>query len=240
MENTKTGIYIDGLNFYYGALRNSTNKWLNIQAFAQLLVPNDDISVIRYFTAPINARPSDPRITTRQSTYFRALETLPLVQIHKGRFTSRVTPKALADSVVKPSELFTPPFLPNFVYNAMWKNKVNRRTGSATIAKVVIDEEKESDVNLGVHLVNDAARGIINKAIVISNDSDLREAIKISTSFGITVGIVNPHPGPTSKHLKSVSQFEIQLRRESFVKCQFPATVKDHRGRDISRPREWR
>ncbi len=36
----------------------------------------------------------------------------------------------------------------------MWRDKVRRRTDGVTRARVMIEEEKGSDVNLGVHLVN--------------------------------------------------------------------------------------
>jgi hypothetical protein len=51
-----TGIYIDGLNLYYGALRNSPYRWLDLERFCQVLLPQDQISTIRYFTAPIKRR----------------------------------------------------------------------------------------------------------------------------------------------------------------------------------------
>jgi uncharacterized LabA/DUF88 family protein len=240
MENAKTGIYIDGLNFYYGALRDTNYKWLNLEAFARLLVPHDTISVIRYFTAPINARPGDPRITTRQSTYLRAVQTLPNVSVHQGRFTSRVYSRALADSKIDHTSLFTPHFRPRVLYSAMWKDKVRRRAGDATTAKVIIDEEKGTDVNIGVHLLNDAARQLINKAIVVSNDSDLCEAIQLSKEFGVKIGILNPRMRGTSKHLKAVASFEMPLRHDALAKCQFPPSIKDAKGKEISRPREWR
>lgn len=240
MENAKTGIYIDGLNFYYGALRNTSYKWLNLEAFARLLLPDDDVHSIRYFTARVNSRPEDPRIPTRQATYLRAIGTLPSVSIHIGRFTSRVKSKALADSQIEPTDLFTPHFRPRSMYKVMWNDKVRRRTDGATRAKVIIDEEKGSDVNLGVHLLNDAARGRIEKAVVFSNDSDLTEAITLARDFGVDVGILNPHPVATSKHLRAVANFEVPFRAQALSKCQFPVTVRDQSGREINRPREWR
>ena len=157
-----------------------------------------------------------------------------------GRFTSRVKSKALADSQMAPTELFTPHFRPRSMYKVMWNDKVRRRTDGATRAKVIIDEEKGSDVNLGVHLINDAARGKIDKAVVFSNDSDLTEAISLAREFGIEVGVLNPHPGATSRHLRAAATFEVPFRSQSLSKCQFPVSVRDTGGREINRPREWR
>jgi hypothetical protein len=46
-------------------------------------------------------------------------------------------------------------------------------------AKVIKTEEKGSDVNLATHLLHDAQMGRFDVAVVISNDSDLLEPIKI-------------------------------------------------------------
>ena len=43
-------------------------------------------------------------------------------------------------------------------------------------------EEKETDVNIGIHLVADALAGDFDRAIVISADSDLRSAIALAKS----------------------------------------------------------
>ena len=240
MVQSQTGVYVDGLNFYYGALKTGQQKWLDLESFARLLLPHDDITIIRYFTATVNARPADPRVPIRQQTYLRALATLPLVSIHKGRFTTRVRSKVLADQYESHLELFVPHFRPRFIYKAMWNDKVRRRSDFATRARVVIEEEKGSDVNLGVHLVSDSARGIIDKAVVISNDSDLTDGITLARNFGVDVGILNPHKSRTSKHLKAVASFEIPFRIESLAKCQFPVTLSDKLGREIHQPREWR
>ncbi len=235
-----TGIYIDGLNLYYGALRNTSYKWLNLETLARTLLPKDEIKIIRYFTARVNARPGDLQAPVRQDAYIRALATTPVVQIHKGRFTSRIKPKVLADNKVHPTEIFSPRFRPRSLYLVMWNDKVRRRVNDTTQAQVIIDEEKGSDVSLGVHLLNDSVRGSIDKAVVISNDSDLAEAIVLARTFGVPVGIVNPHKSATSRHLKEVSTFEIHLRDEVVPRCQFPMTIRDSRGREIHKPKMWR
>lgn len=240
MPEHRTGVYIDGLNFYYGALKGSPHKWLNLDEFAARLFPRDQIARIRYFTAVVNSRPNDPGIPVRHSTYLRALRTLPTTSIHLGRFASRVRARVLADEFEHHTNLFTPHFRPRPLFSMMWNDKVRRRNGAGTLARVVIEEEKGSDVNLGVHLVNDAARGRIDKALVISNDSDLAEALELTKEYGVSVGLLNPHASSTSKHLREASSFVMPFRRESLALAQFPDTVTDHRGREIHKPKEWR
>jgi hypothetical protein len=74
-----TNVYIDGFNFYYGALRNTPYRWLNPEALCQLLLPKNTISQIKYFTALVSARPNDLDQPLRQQLYLRALATLPKV-----------------------------------------------------------------------------------------------------------------------------------------------------------------
>jgi hypothetical protein len=87
----KANVYIDGFNFYYGCLRKSPHKWLDLNAFCSNLLPTNQINQIRYFTAAVVPRPNDPSQGQRQQTYLRALRTLPNISIIMGHFlTNRV------------------------------------------------------------------------------------------------------------------------------------------------------
>ena len=72
-----TNVYIDGFNLYYGSLKGTPYKWLDLAELSSVLLPQDTISRIRYFTAQVNARPHDPQQPVRQQTYLRALPTIP-------------------------------------------------------------------------------------------------------------------------------------------------------------------
>jgi hypothetical protein len=108
------------------------------------------------------------------------------------------------------------------------------------MARVVIPEEKGSDVNLGTHLLYDALKGHFDKAIVITNDSDLCEPIRLAVSEGIPIGIVNPHRNaPTNRKLACVASFEIPLRGRTISSCQMPNPVTAANGKQIHKPKEW-
>ena len=88
----KTNIYLDGFNFYYGVLKGTPYRWLNVAALCQILLPGDQINRIKYFTALVGPRPGDPFKRERPETYFRALRTIPNLTIILGRFlTHEVT-----------------------------------------------------------------------------------------------------------------------------------------------------
>ena len=60
--------YIDGFNLYNGALKGTAYKWLDLQAFTQTFRAADQVSVVKFFTARVNARPNDRDLCRRSLT----------------------------------------------------------------------------------------------------------------------------------------------------------------------------
>lgn len=176
----------------------------------RLLLPKNVIHEIKYFTASVAARPNDPDQPVRQQTYLRALRTLPNVSIILGHFlTSEVTMP-----VANPS-----PGQPKYI-------------------KVMKTEEKGSDVNLATHLLNDAYKKEYDIAVVITNDSDLLEPIRIvRQELGLAVGVLNPHQKPSRALLPHVT-FIKQIRKGVLANSQFPPTLTDSTG-TFSKPVTW-
>ena len=209
----RTTVYIDGFNFYYGAVKGTQYKWLDFEALCQRLLPRDQVVKIRYFTARVTARPDDPQRASRQDTYLRALVTLPLVEIHYGHF--------LTQSVRLP--------------------RATRRQGQSRTVEVLRTEEKGSDVNLATYLLLDAFKGRCDTAVVISNDSDLAQAIQVAQSeLSVKVGIINPHPRERrSRKLQGLDcLFYRQIPRQLLAETQLPAVVHDSKG-PIRKPEVW-
>ena len=50
-EVLRTFVYIDGFNFYYGAVKGTTYKWLNLKLLCENLLIKNKIAGIKYFTA---------------------------------------------------------------------------------------------------------------------------------------------------------------------------------------------
>ena len=69
----KTNVYIDGFNLFYGSLKGTPYRWLDIAALCKNILPNNDINRIRYFTALVKPRPDNPFQLQRQKLYLRAL-----------------------------------------------------------------------------------------------------------------------------------------------------------------------
>ena len=80
-------VYIDGFNFYYRRLKHSKTKWTNLKLLSEeLLEETDVVEGIKYFTADVSPRAGDPEAPARQQVYFRALKTIPELEIIKGKF----------------------------------------------------------------------------------------------------------------------------------------------------------
>jgi uncharacterized LabA/DUF88 family protein len=95
--NEKTYVYIDGFNLFYGCLKGTEYKWLNIEKLCKMYLSNFDVRKIYYFTAAVKPIESDKDKPMRQSVYVRALQTLPLVEIIDGHFMSETLSLPLAD-----------------------------------------------------------------------------------------------------------------------------------------------
>jgi hypothetical protein len=65
----RTNVYVDAFNLYYGCLKGTPYRRLDLAALCRRLQPNDEINRIRYFTALVSARADDPQEAQRQLTY---------------------------------------------------------------------------------------------------------------------------------------------------------------------------
>jgi hypothetical protein len=206
----RANVYVDGFNLYYGAVKGTPYKWLNIAALCRLLLPGDTLNRIRYFTARVQAEPRDPDKPTRQALYIRALKTTPNLTIHYGRFLSHPVRMALT----------------------------NPAPGQPRTVEVMKTEEKGSDVNLATFLLLDAYDSDYELAVVISNDSDLLLPIRtVRQRFELKVGILNPQNKP-SVVLQRETDFFRPIRQGPVSGSQFPATLTDTRG-TFTKPPGW-
>ena len=206
----KTNVYVDGFNLYFGCLRGTPYRWLNLAMLCGLLLPAYSINRIRYFTALVKERPEDPQQPQRQRTYLRALETLPNLSVHLGQFLTHTVPMRLET-----------PF-----------------PDGSTVARVLKTEEKGTDVNIATHLIFDIVDGDCDIAVLISNDSDLVPPIQaLKERFGTTIGVLNPHARP-SRQLRENVDFLRPIRRGPLSASQFPASLRDDAG-TFTKPAGW-
>jgi uncharacterized LabA/DUF88 family protein len=228
-------VYIDGFNFYYAAFVEGDwdrLKWLDLVAFSKCLVPSMTIDHVRYFTAQVKPRPDDPNAHIRQGIYLNALRTLSPLSIHMGSFSKHEVPMHLAPAPVAGKQ-------PDIVY---------REVGGPHRAWVYKLEEKGSDVNLATFLLREAFKKLYDVAVVVSDDSDLFEPVKmVQKEFGreVIVARVPRYSRVGGKKEERGSVFDGKVafikdvRRAYLADSQLPVTLQDHDGKVIARPVEW-
>ncbi|MCF6289789.1 MAG: NYN domain-containing protein [Desulfobacterales bacterium] len=206
----RTSIYVDGFNLYYRALKGSPYKWLDLKALtANLLQPHHIIAEIKYFTAIVSGN-IDPGQPIRQKTYIRALEKyVPEASVYYGHF--------LSHPVSAPQYPLTNPL---------------------QFAKVMKTEEKGSDVNMAVHILNDAWLDRYDCAVIISNDSDLAESLRLvreqhNKVIGLLSPLINGHP---SRELQKHAHFVKRIRKGVLKISQLPSPIP---GSTIRKPQGW-
>jgi len=107
------------------------------------------------------------------------------------------------------------------------------------MAEVLWTEEKGSDVNLASYLLLDGFVGDYEKALVVSNDSDLIEPISIVRDvLKLPVGVAIPDPKTRQSALSSATFYK-RIRKRHLEEAQFPETVTDGNGRSVHRPPAW-
>lgn len=207
----RTYIYVDGFNLYYRALRGTRFKWLDLTALASSLLSTDNrIDHIRYFTAPVSGK-LDPGQPQRQQTYLRALETTPNLTLHLGSFLTKIKLRPLAHPV----------------------------SGGPTHVEILNSEEKGSDVNLASYLIHDAWRNLFDVALVLSQDTDLLEPIRIvKDEIEKPVGVV-VLDGLLPGRLAKSASFQRQITPARLAAAQLPDSILLPNGKSINRPPSW-
>ncbi|UPG91063.1 NYN domain-containing protein [Luteibacter aegosomaticola] len=168
----RTFAYVDGYNLFYGCLRGSLFKWLDLgELLRGILRVQDPASTLlgtRYFTSRVMPKfsPHGTKSEAAQLAYLRALDAQPDVHVTLGRYTA-VKFRAM--------RFCRPP-------------RADKRVATWRL------EEKETDVSLAVSMYRDVALGLVDQIILVSNDSDLSPALRmIREDFpGVRIGLVIP------------------------------------------------
>ena len=206
----RTFVYVDGFNLYYGALKGTPWKWLDLPAlFAKVLQPHHDILAVKYFTARVSGTPADQSKPQRQDVYLRALRHHRAeVEVYFGHFLSHAVRAPLAKPI-----------------------------GNVRTAEVIRTEEKGSDVNLAVHLLNDGWLDAYECAVVVTNDSDIAEAMRLVTvHHGKRIGLLTPRSRRSSGQLRANANFTGRIRESVLRLSQLPNPIP---GTNITKPWQW-
>ncbi len=213
----KARVYVDGFNLYYGALKDTPLRWLNPLALAAQVFPAFDCTSCLYFSAPVSAEAGTAGQAFRQAIYWRALRTIPDLEIIEGHFKVRRT---WARSAHPPPDLVE-------IIRAEEKGSdvnlashllVDALTGATDVFLVI---SGDSDLVTPIRL--------------------------LTRKFGKSVGVINPQrlSGPGKRRLRGSSElkdvasyYRGGLTWAQLLRATLPSEIQDGHG-IISAPETW-
>jgi 6-hydroxy-3-succinoylpyridine 3-monooxygenase len=149
-----------------------------------------------------------------QETYLRALSTTPLVEVILGKFKMKNAKCGVAACTSNCAKWYLTP------------------------------EEKRTDVNIAVFMLDDAYQNLCDQFIIISGDSDLVPAVNMvrqrfpQKKIVVYVPSRNPARG-AAVELRTSAHVHRFLPLILLSKSQFPNQIPDGAGGMLTRPATW-
>lgn len=211
----RTHIYIDGFNFYYGAVKDTPYRWLDLQRLFSLLRPHDDILTIHYFTALI-----DGTHAAHQRAYLAALATLPEVNVVLGRFKAKTVKCRVEECKHQGRRLFRVP---------------EEKQTDVLIAITMIRDAYEKACDNFVLVSGDTDLVPAIKAV---------KSISESNKTVVYIPVRNEYKqGLTSRgfavELRTAADKARSLPNQLLKRALFPNTMPDGFGGTITKPDSW-
>jgi len=223
----RTIVYIDGFNFYYGRLKITSYKWLDLfklfdEQLIRTIVPESELISVKFFTADIKAKFSrlGKKSETAQRIYHNALIASPgNIEIIKGYYSVERS---------KPLRYKEPPDKTDTV--EAWKL-----------------EEKQTDVNMALSIYHDVVTNSCDQIVICTNDTDLVPALELVREHHnhIKIGSIIPRPKsssrPASQGIIKLSDWSRSyITDDELVASQLPNTIMKPNGRGVySKPDHW-
>lgn len=230
----RTRVYIDGYNLYYGCLKNSPHKWLDVHRLIERILQSvhyerngQPISyalqtpAIKYFTALILPAfgKSDDSVACQQH-YHNALESHlgPSIEIIKGYHDA------------KPARAY--------------REEPGKAARDSEVVNVWKLEEKQSDVKLALSAYSDAIRNEVDQIIAVTNDSDFAPAMElIRQHTNATLGLIVPRRENAS-HVNAQLSAQAHwvrnyIREEELAQSQLPSMIRLTKNSVVHKPLSW-
>jgi uncharacterized LabA/DUF88 family protein len=99
-------------------------------------------------------------------------------------------------------------------------------------------EEKETDVQIAVHMVSDALRGETDRIIVISADTDLGPAIKMIAVHAPECEVFVAAPPGRFNFCRSLEP-KLEIKPGRLARCLLPESVQVAPAKSITRPQPY-
>ncbi|MBL4794900.1 MAG: NYN domain-containing protein [Pseudomonadales bacterium] len=223
-----TNVYIDGYNLYFGRIKPTNYKWLDLhKLFSDNLIktiePQSIIAKVKYFTADTKAKFSShgQKAVNSQVIYHQALQAKypKSFEILKGYYAAEKS---------TPIRFKKPPDKNDRV--CVWKL-----------------EEKQTDVLMALEIYRDAVHSLCEQIVVCTNDTDLVPAILlVKKDFPqIKIGIIIPRHEqsgrPANKALVNMADWKRTYITDAELELsQLPEVIPKPNGKGVYRkPTHW-
>ncbi len=211
----RTVAYVDGFNFYNGALKGTDLKWIDLPALVEQVF-GLGVDALRYFTARLRDTSGDPAKIDRQARFLQAIQADRRVSVIEGKLQT----------------------------NRDWRPWVGasevRVRPRAEMVKVKLVQEKGSDVNLAAHLLRDAYTAQAATALLVSGDGDLELPVRYAVDAGVDVRVLNPRPDRELSWATQVGVPVYELRRKKLLGALMPQFVPLADGNVVRCPEGWK
>lgn len=221
----RTIAYVDGYNLYYGCLKHTSHKWLDlfklIEGILRIQDPQSQLELVKYFTAPVKAKISTKgeQALQAQGAYHRALVARGRVEVHNGWHSLERGYALMCTPGVPPSKAARVP---------IWRL-----------------EEKETDVGLALNLYSDALHARCEQVVLITSDTDLRLALVLLERDAphIRRGLIYPRAEgaerPANKSLATAAHWvRGEIKSAELAASQLPPRVPTSK-KPILKPDYW-
>lgn len=223
----RTIAYIDGFNLYFGCLKQVPHcRWLDVESLVRTLCkeqdPQTNLVAIKYFTAPIKTKlsPRGRDSAKAQRTYMQALATYcPTIQIIEGKY---------------------------FIVSGSYYGDTSPVDFSKKY-RVLRPEEKQTDVNIALHMLSDATDELCEQQVLFSNDSDCAPIFSTIRQRhpAMRLGVVPPFLKTKTDRYPSRELIELSdwsrkpISESLLLECQLPERIPT-RKKPILKPTHWR
>ncbi|WP_113906665.1 NYN domain-containing protein [Aliidiomarina celeris] len=224
----KTIVYVDGYNLFYGCLKHTPFKWLDLyKLFVEQIIrvqdPALEVIQVKFFTADIKAKvASNGQLASQaQQSYHRALEARypEKIEIIKGYYSLE---KAKLPIYINPPD----------------------KSQGVDVWKL---EEKETDVNIALTAYRDVVKGNAEHIVFVSNDTDIfpaLQAIREDYDGNVHIGVIIPvrqheNARPANAKLSNYADWTRKyITTKELESSQLPNTIPTKK-KPIKKPEYW-
>lgn len=204
-------VYVDGLNLYYGALKGTKNRWLDLQSYFVRLRQDDELEEIVYFTSAVRGKEQ----ALRQKIYLDALSTSPKVSIVLGKF--------------KYTEVYCGVRACSFSGTRQFRKPEEKRTDVNIAVRMVSDAYHRRCERM--ILVSGDSDLMPPLSLIRDEFPEIERIVYVPSS-------ANPARGAATE-LRTVASKARSLPMELVARSQFPSSFESGAGQIFKRPEGW-